>query len=256
MLKTLDFGEFLIFKGLENYANSSPPFNKFSNYEYENLHLFYDEFIEYGGFPEVALTPNKEDKLDILHDIVNSYIYVDINSLAEIRDIENIRKLLKLLTTRISSKIIISKIASLTNISRVTVKNYLQFLEDTFFISRINVFSKSPEREISKAQKLFFSDNGLLIPLGKVSSGKLFENAVFNQLRHFGEHRYYSRKDGKEIDFLLETKFAFEVKERPDIYDLKNLKKLASSINYKNSFLIGRYRIDNFNDFIWGGSIR
>ena len=45
------------------------------------------------------------------------------------------------------------------------------------------------------------------------------------------------------------------VKESPDIYDLKNLKRISEKIGIKNISLIGENRIENFTDYIWGGSI-
>jgi len=252
-LKTLSFSEFLGFNGID-VEKSVFPFTKFSQYEYEQLNPYYTEFVEFGGFPEVAISGSNEEKLDLLNDIINSYIYIDLKSLTDIKNIENVKKLLKLLSTRIGSKLIVSKISSLTQISRETVKNYLQFLEDTFIIKRIDVFSTNPDREITKSQKLYFTDNGLLKVFGVNNSGSQFENSIYNQLANYGIPKYYSRKDGKEIDFLLND-YAFGVKESPDIYDLKKLKRISEKIKMKNISLIGKNRIDNFTDYIWGGSI-
>ncbi len=253
-LTSLDFSEFLTFKEI-TVDSQSFPFPSFFSHEFERLKFYYNEFVEYGGFPEVAMQENLEKKKDILNDIVNSYIYVDLQTLADIRKIDNLNKLLKLLVNRIGSKLIVNKIASLTKISRITINNYIQLLEDTFLVKRIPVYVKNPERDIAKAQKLYFCDNGMLAVLGNVSSGQLFENAIFNQLSKFGNLKYYSQKNGQEIDFIL-NETAFEVKESPDMFDLKKLSRLADKIGIKNYRLIGRYKVENFSDFIWGGSIR
>jgi len=252
-LKTLSFYEFLKFKGI-NVEKTGFPFTKLSSFEYEQLNAHYFEYVEYGGFPEVVLSELKEEKLDLLNDIINSYIYIDLKSLTDIKNIENVKKLLKLLSVRIGSKLIITKIASLTQLSRETVNNYLQFLEDTYIIKRIDVFSSNPDREITKTQKLYFTDNGIVKVFGSNNSGSQFENSIFNQLSFYGIPKYYARKDGKEIDFLL-NEFAFEVKESPDEYDLKNLKRISEKIGIKNTSLIGKHKMDNFQDYIWGGSI-
>ncbi len=252
-LKTLTFNEFLRFKGI-NPTTPKFPSEKFSQYKYEQLKHYYSEYIEFGGFPEIALTDSNEEKTDLLNDIVHSYIYFDLKSITDIRRIENIEKLLKLLSSRIGSKLVINKISSLTKISRETLNNYLRFLEDTFVVKRINVFAKNPNREITKTQKLYFTDNGILKIFGLASSGALFENSIFNQLSHYGDLQYYSRKDGKGIDFLLND-WAFEVKENPDIYDLKNLKRISKKIGIENYALVGKYRIETFDDYIWGESI-
>lgn len=63
----------------------------------------------------------------------------------------NIHKLLKMLSSRACSRLDYSKLSSLTGISRPTVHNYIDLYENTFTISRINVMSKNPDREIVKA---------------------------------------------------------------------------------------------------------
>lgn len=66
------------------------------------------------------------------------------------------------------------------------------------------VHTHNKDREIVKARKLYFSDTGLLrILAGDIDSGALFENAVFAQLRHKGDIRYFSLKTGREIDFVF-----------------------------------------------------
>ncbi len=252
-LKTLSFNEYLLFKDI-SIKKTNTDFKYFGNYEYEKLHRYYEEYLKYGGFPEVVLTENIDEKLDLLNDIIDSYIRIDIPSMSEFRNTSKFKKLLFLLAKRTANKIIVTKLASVTQISRPTLNEYLQFLEDTFVIKRLNVFSNNPDREISKAQKLYFTDNGILNILGNTNGGIEFENSIFNQLSHYGELKYFSLKNGNEIDFILNSK-AYEVKESPDIYDLKKVKRLATKIGIENTYLIGRNNMDHFNKYIWGGEI-
>ncbi|MBI4947336.1 MAG: DUF4143 domain-containing protein, partial [Bacteroidetes bacterium] len=146
--------------------------------------------------------------------------------------------------------------SSLTGLSRPTVQGYIDLFEKTYLISRIPVFTVNPDREIVKAQKIYFNDTGLVKVLSNINSGSLFENAVFNQLKHFGKLQYYSLKTGREIDFIQDHKTAFEVKETPAVYDLKYLKNFSEKAGIKQFRLIGRHASARFTDFIWGGSIR
>lgn len=252
-LKTLSFKEFLLFKNITKEKNRSE-FKYFNNYEYEYLHKYYEDYLKYGGFPEVVLTDEKEEKIDLLNDIIDSYVRIDIPSMSDFRNTSKLKKLLSLLVKRTANKIIVTKLASISQISRPTLTEYLQFLEDTFVIKRLNVFSNNPDREISKAQKLFFCDNGILNILGNNNSGVEFENSIFNQLSQYGEIKYYSLKNGNEIDFITNNK-AYEVKETPDIYDLQKLKRMSSRIGIQNYYIIGRNKTENFSNYIWGGEI-
>ncbi|MFZ5948360.1 MAG: ATP-binding protein [Stygiobacter sp.] len=253
-LHTLNFSEFLIFKEI-SFSSAKTIGKKFISSEYERLKNFYNEFISYGGFPEVVLSKNISDKRDLINDILSSYINIDIKNISEIRDKKNIHNLLKMLAVRAGTRLDYSKISSLTGISRPTVYNYIDLLENTFVITRVPVFAKNPDREIVKAPKIFINDNGLLNQLAEVSSGVQFENAVFNQLKFYGTLQYYSLKTGNEIDFILNGNTAIEVKETATIQDKTRLKNLARNLNISKNIIIARYPSPTFNDFVWGGDI-
>jgi predicted AAA+ superfamily ATPase len=204
-LYPLDFGEFLTFKSV-----TWTPFNikekAFQQNDYERLKGYYDEYLNFGGMPEVVLTGAIIQKTDILEDLISSYINIDIKWLSDFKNADSIRNLLIMLASRTANKLDYAKISALTGLSKPTVTNYIELFEKTYIIQRIPVTSKNPDREIVKAKKLFFCDNGILSRLAKVSGGVLFENAIYNQLHHFGTLNYYALKTGHEIDFILNNK--------------------------------------------------
>jgi len=254
-LYPLDFGEFLGFKKI-SYREGDFLKGKFSETEFERLKIYYEEYIEFGGFPEVVLTKSGGEKKDLLNDIISSYINIDIKMLADFRKAKNVRDLVRMLAARAGSRLDYAKLSRLTGISRTTVINYADLLEKTYLIARVPVFSKNTDREIVKAQKVYFSDNGILNVLADIDGGTKFENAVFCQLRHKGEIHYYAKKTGQEIDFILNKKTALETKETPTKDDEKKLAALVKSAGLKNSRLIGRFPSPSFQKFIWGGEIK
>jgi uncharacterized protein len=251
----LSFAELLSFNGISATEISLDKAEKFVRAEYERLKSYYETYINYGGFPEVVLAESVEEKKDMIQDIISSYINFDIALLSDIRNPANLYKLIRLLSVRIGTKLDISKLTSLTGISRYTIENYLELLEQSYLIRTIPVLSKSPDREITKAKKIYFLDNGIASISGEAGSGALFENAVFNQLHHKGPIAYYQLKTGKEIDFILDQNRCFEVKETADESDLKNTSLLAENLDIKKSNVIGRHPIKLFDGYIWGGFI-
>jgi len=251
----LDFGEFLIFNNIP-YKTTEFIKIKFSSAEYERVKAYYEQYIHFGGFPEAVLEKTIRRKKDILTDIISSYINVDIKSLADFQRDKEIYTLIKMLAARTGTRLDYSKLSRLSGLSRITVQNYLDFFEKTYLIFRVPVHTKNVDREIVKAEKIYFCDNGILGILADTDSGSKFENAVFNQLRHFGEIRYWSLKNGREIDFILDEKTAFETKETPIDGDKKNLARLALLAGLKKNRLIGRHPSPAFEDYIWGGDIR
>ena len=263
-LYTLSFREFLTFKDI-NFIPSKAIGKKFISAEYERLKKYYEDFIRYGGFPEVVLSNNNSDKKDIVNDILSSYLNIDIKNISDIRDQKNLHNLLKMLAARVGTRLDYSKLSSLTGISRPSVYNYMDLLENTFVITRVPVLAKNPDREIVKAPKIFINDNGLLNQLAEAGSGVQFENAVFNQLKFYGKLQYYSLKTGKEIDFILDEKTAIEVKETATAQDLSRIKNLSRNINISKNIIVSRLPSPAFQskadeplaqkDFVWGGDL-
>lgn len=251
----LSFTELLSFNGVPETKITLNSAEKFVRTEYERLKDYYETYINYGGFPEVVLSNSVEEKKDMIQDIISSYINFDIALLSDIRNPANLYKLIKLLSIRIGTKLDVSKLTSLTGISRYTVENYLDLLEQSYLIRTIPVLSKSPDREITKAKKIYFLDNGIASISGEAGSGALFENAIFNQLHHKGTINYYQLKTGKEIDFILDQERCFEVKETADEADLRNTVLLAENLDIKKCNVIGRHPVKLFDGYIWGGFI-
>lgn len=252
----LDFGEFLIFKNVKAPGGGDWRNKKIEPAEYNWLRANYEEFVEFGGFPQAVLAATNEEKKDTLNEILSSYANIDVATLADFADRRNIFNLMKMLASRVGARLDYAKLSRLSGLSRVAVKNYVDLFEGTYLLSKIPVFTSNADREIVKAEKLFFCDSGILGILADAGSGAKFENAVYCQLRQQGEVRYYSLKNGREIDFILDKKQALEAKETPIGSDKNDLAELAKIAGIKNYRLVGKNLSPAFGDYIWAGDIR
>lgn len=252
----LNFGELLTFNEVDALAIDIKDAGKFVRSEYERLKQYYDSYINFGGFPEVVLAHSIQEKQDLINDILSSYINLDITRLSDIKTPTDLYKFIKLLSVRIGTKLDVSKLTSLMGIDRRKLENYLELLEKSYLIRTIPVISRSSDREIVKARKIYFLDNGIASLSGELSSGSKFENAVFNQLQHKGEIAYYQLKSGREIDFILNKQQCFEVKETAAEADLRQVQALAKNISIAQSYVVGREPLNVFPGYIWGGFLR
>ena len=166
----LDFGEFLLFKEIKSVATDWQK-KHFDKDEYNRLTAYYEEFIKFGGFPQVVLAETDAMKKDILLDIMSSYVNIDVRSLADFADERNLFALAKLLATRVGNRIEYNTLAKLIGLSRHTVKNYITFFEKTYLVHTVPVYTNNVGREIVKARKLYFCDTGLANTLAEISSG-------------------------------------------------------------------------------------
>lgn len=235
-LYPFSFSEFL---RLKEQKLSLPSLNQPVSIEQYNLIIpYYREYVAYGGFPGVILKPSPQAKKQALQDIFSSYFQQEVISLGGFRKNDKMRDLLILLASRVGSKIDTSKISFEMGISRITVEEYLSFLQATYMIALISPYSKNRDTEIRKAKKVYFCDTGILTSLGMEDKGKLFENTIFHQLRTQGTLNYYQKKSGAEIDFIVNKKACYEVKNHASPIDVTKTNTLAQSIQIQNTSLI------------------
>jgi predicted AAA+ superfamily ATPase len=211
-----------------------------NNILYSKLIPFYQEYLEYGGFPKVVLEKDRERKKAMLSEIFTSYYENDVKSLADFKDTNKLRDLILLLIPRVGSRIEVAKLASSLSVSRQTVYSYLSFLEKTYFISLISKFSGSIDRQAAGTQKLFLCDVGMVNNLGKASEGQLLEQSVFQNL-HLDHKLHFYNKEGKsEIDFIVDEKIALEVKTSASKRDIDHLKRRSKNLNLSETYVISK----------------
>lgn len=254
----LSFKEFIRFKKIDIRKIDSYAWKAYSEPWYNRCKKLYEEYILFGGFPQVVLEPKAGNKKELLKDIIDSYVELDIKLLSDYSASEELYKLVLLLAARSGNKIDYTKLASVAGINRQKVAAYINLLEYTYLVYQIKPFTHNLDKEISQQTKLYFSDTGILHSLAgsQLSSGQLFENAIAAQLYPLGELRYYQKKTGQEIDFILDGKTAIEVKESALQNDYQVLQQRAVNISLTDIKLVGRYPAkSNFKKFIWGGNV-
>ncbi|MBI5356265.1 ATP-binding protein [Candidatus Collierbacteria bacterium] len=244
-LYPLDFKEFLWFKETQVRPDAG----------YDLLSALYEEYLTYGGFPGVVLARSAEEKLLRLDDILGSYFKLDVQTLANFRDNQNLKDLLFLLSSRVGSKPEISKLAESLGVSRQTVSGYLDFFEQTYLIHYLRPISGSRDVQVKHLPKIYFGDTGILNRVAQVSKGQLFENKVFNQLfirlvyggksgnmkENIG---YYQLKSGAEIDFIVENRTAYEVKTAGGGFDARKLERTALSLGITDCKVVSLDKAD------------
>jgi predicted AAA+ superfamily ATPase len=238
----LTFGEFLIFKDSPLKIPGNP--RDIARPVFKSISLLYDEYLRFGGFPGVVLKTNAAEKSMALDDIFTSYFQWEVLQLGDFRKNTVIRDLILLLAQRIGSKLDIQKISRELGISRPTLYEYLSFLEGTFFIKLIRPYARGKDSEIRKSPKVYLCDTGLANRLAQLDEGRIFENSIFQNLRIKGEIAYYEKKNGAEIDFLLDKTHAFEAKITPRQRDVNQLERVAEELGMKSFQAISK----NFTD--------
>ena len=252
----LTFGEFLGFREVPYQLREQFADMRFDPYEFERLKNHYEDYMLYGGLPSVVLEERPSARKDILNDIFSSYINIDVRTLADFQKMGELQQLLRVLALRIGNKVDVTKLASVVGVSRPTLLQFLEFLEKTYVIARVPAYAGG-DKPVSLGKKLYFCDNGIAGVLAQVSEGSLFENAIYNQLRRYGNLAYLAKGSEYEIDFVLHPKkpVAFEVKYHPTLSDSEKLSRLAEKHGIKQRWVVGKFATPGWQDFLWGGLI-
>lgn len=262
-IEPLDFDEFLRFKDEDKLLRLREMFHQeedklslhalVTSQSQRFLELF-EEYLLYGGYPEVVLLESREEKIEKLDSIASSYIQKDIKDLANIENIDGYNKLIQYLSINIGNMINLSSISTTIGLSLPTVKKYINLLQETFIIDELKPFFRNKNKEISKNGKLFFKDIGVrnlqIKNFNRLSYrtdiGELYENYLFNRLKsqNILSSLYMYRTQSKtEIDFVqIEESIAslYEVKSGSNHKIPKAIVEFEK--RYENEFL----EIDKF----------
>lgn len=214
-LSTVNFDEFLDFKTEYKYST------QFFDYYKEKALQYFEEYLNFGGYPRVVLEPEASRKQIIIDEIYRSYLERDISILLKIQKTESLTHLVRILAAQAGSLVNIAELSNTLNIAAQTVKEYLWYLEKTFILQRVTPFFKNIRKEITKASICYFTDLGLknysLNQFGTAAlvippQGFLFQNFVFNCLREKLRSKFSSAtihfwrtQDKAEVDFVVNT---------------------------------------------------
>ena len=251
-LNPLNFKEYLYFQNKISREEAQEislkkSLDKNNIFIYKKLELDYENYIQFGGFPEVILTYDVKTKEQILKNIFTSFFEKDLKILSDYKDIREVRDLILLLALRVGSTLDISKIASELGVNRVKIYNYLEFLQGTFLIYLLPKFSRSIDRTVASGKKVYFTDTGLLNMISKISEAQVLENAVLNQLLSYGNLSFYNKKNTAEIDAILNKEIALEIKTQGTEKDYKKLKNIANSLKIKKQYIISKTFVNKKN---------
>jgi predicted AAA+ superfamily ATPase len=224
LVEPLTFDEFLLFRGENRLRNLRQMFRDGIPNEalipllasgHDHFLALLEEYLIYGGYPEVVLIPNKQEKLLKLDSIADAYIKKDIREVANIENIRAYNNLLKYLAINTGTQFNLSSARETLGISSVTLSKYLNLLQETFIIAELLPFFTNRNKEISKSRKIYFKDTGinnlLLQNFNSLAlrpdAGALYETYVFNSLNwnpDITRSLYFYRTQSKsEIDFIV-----------------------------------------------------
>ncbi|MBV5305931.1 MAG: ATP-binding protein [Desulfobulbaceae bacterium] len=195
----LSFQEFLRFNNLEVGTDLIYTARKAA------VRKLFNDYLKYGGFPEVVLKDTSEGKELLLKNYFEDILYRDIVTRYEIRDVANLRNLAVFLLTNVARLTSITKLKNNFTISQDKTENYVSAILESYLLFQLQMFSYSLKSTMRAGFKPYTIDTGLRNRVAFAFSedlGWLVENVVFCHLKQHHEEVYYQTSGG-ENDFVV-----------------------------------------------------
>jgi predicted AAA+ superfamily ATPase len=193
------FAEFLRFHGY-----TMPDLARLTTVDAARLQGYLGDYLRTGGLPE----PLRYPELPLARTLYDDVLYRDIATRHRIEDVRALKELAFYLMSNPASPVSFNKLKEQLRLGSVnTVKNYIEYLENSWLIFAINVYDFSVKRQQVAPKKVYAIDTGLANAVGfafSPNTGKLLENLTFLALRRrTPEVYYYTSPGGFEVDFYL-----------------------------------------------------
>lgn len=149
------------------------------------------DYMIYGGLPQVALKITHEEKVELLNALFENTYISDIVTRYKIRNTEVLDELLNILASSIGGLTNATKLANTfvsvkhEQVSRNTIVKYLEYICDSFLMSKASRYDIKGKRYIESPYKYYFTDLGLRnvrLNFRQVEYTHLLENVIYNEL--------------------------------------------------------------------------
>ena len=173
----------------------------------------------YGMYPEVVTMSSNDMRIEYLREIVDSYLLKDILAVDGIKNASKMQNLLRLIALQVGSEVSYDELGTQLGMSKNTVERYLDLLSKVFVVYRVGAFARNIRKEVCKAGKWYFYDNGVrnailnnFSPLAvRNDVGHLWENYflserrkyIHNNLKYI-EQYFWRTYDKQELDLVEE----------------------------------------------------
>ena len=219
----------------------------------------WNEYMLYGGLPLIFSFDKAEDKTAFLKALFEETYISDIVGRHNVRNRAELEDILNILSSSIGSLTNPTKLASTfksvnnKSISVNTIKNYIDYLCDSFLIDTAQRYDVKGRRYIGSPFKYYFTDMGLRnarLNFRQLEETHTMENIIFNELRIRGfnvdvgvvtQHGHNGKGNGVrkqlEIDFVCNKgSNRYYIQSAYSVPDMKKMEQEQRSLTMTGDF--------------------
>lgn len=195
------------------------------------------ETIVAGSYPEIH--DRRVPTESWYSSYVTTYVERDIRQVVRVGDLGAFQTFVRLVAGRAGQLLNLASLGADAGITQPTARSWLSVLETGFLVFRLPPLHRNLGKRLTKNQKVYFFDTGLLCWLLGIHAardlthhplrGAIFENWVVSEVMKARVHEgktpalyFYRDRTGREIDLVLDTGTRF------DMVEIKSGKTIAS----------------------------
>lgn len=185
----------------------------------------WEQYMRYGGLPQILNYTTDIEKQEFLQSIWQTVYLSDVVGRYKLRNKKLLDELLQVIASQLGNPVSTLNLSNTfrsndgKKVSSITIAKWLEYLEDSFLIERVQRYDIRGKRYIGSLYKYFFTDSGIrnaILQFRQIDKGCIMENIVYTELRRRGgqvdvgqiEYRHRladgsaSRKQ-LEVDFVV-----------------------------------------------------
>jgi predicted AAA+ superfamily ATPase len=152
----------------------------------------FNEYMLYGGLPQILAYENEEQKVRFLKSLFDETYIKDIKDRYSIKKDDDLEELINIMASGIGALTNPNKLANTfksekkSSISYDTIKDYIEYLCDSFLIEKATRYDIKGKKYINTPFKYYFMDLGLRnarLNFRQSEKSHLMENLLYNELR-------------------------------------------------------------------------
>ncbi|MCX7974296.1 MAG: ATP-binding protein, partial [Candidatus Aminicenantes bacterium] len=225
----------------------------------------FDDYLRFGGFPEVAGIKEESAKRRVLQSYFDTIFYKDIIDRHKIRARDLLDIVMRNLLESYASVFSVSAFEKQLKEygisgSKRSIADYLRFLSEAFFLIVLEKFAFSPRKRMMNPKKVYTTDPGFCLLSGSFSEnrGHLLENVVAIELFRRRQRFMYFQEKG-ECDFIIQEgpkvkeawQVCWEINRFNEKRELSGLVEAWRKLNIKNGGILtyNQSGVRSFNGF-------
>jgi len=168
-----------------------------------------EDYLKWGGFPEVWLMKSREKVMNLLETI----FYRDIIERFRVEDVELFKQVFYFILSNYSNLLSYRSLNRMLktiniNIDTKTLIKYVNYMKQAHLLFTLNIHAYSQRRKAVNPKKIYVIDTSILnLFPQKLDTGRKMENLVFIELMRrktpTTSISYYKLKTNQEIDFII-----------------------------------------------------